>query len=817
MRKGLLIRIFVVCLLCVPYASVGQHLAKIFGKVTDENELPIEAANIIVLQEDHIGTSTNEAGRYELLVPHDKKIVVQVSCIGYGEIQQEIVVAKGKRQQLDFTLKTEVITMADFQLSEKYSITDQDLKPINPKTLAHLPGVGQGVEALIKSGGLGVFSSNEMTSQYNVRGGNYDENLIYLNGIEVHRPLLIRSGNQEGLSFVNPDLVSAINFSPGGFDACYGDKMSSVLDVQYKVPARLGGSISASLLGATGHFEGISKDQKFSVLMGARYQSNAYVFNKMQTSGDYRPTFTDVQLLLNYRPSDKVEISLFGNYARNIYRFIPKERSATIGTINDAIKLTAYFEGQEVDAYQTVFSVFSVKHNINENHSIRYNLSYFFSLEKETFDILSEYFLADVNTSFGDDYGEEISSQAVGAELHHGRNFLAFHLCNGEIQGTHHLPKRNTLSWGVKVQGEFITDALTEWKIKDSADYTPAHFNIPGDSVALDDSIRIIDIYSYLKSDNALNSLRTSGFIQNKWTFGGDKHQFSLITGVRFTYWTFNNECLVMPRIRFVYQPQWKTKTSFYAAVGMYGQPPFYKEMRNREGVLNRHIQSQQSYYFILGSDVLFKIATRPFKYSGEIYYKFLDKLISYSLDNVRVIYSAENDARGYAYGLDVKLSGEIVHHLESWISMSIMKSMETFDGGKTYTPRPTDQRISFNLFFQDRVPKLPMLKAHINLVYATALPYSFPTKKTYDRRSTAYFRTDIGFSWQFMDEATRLSKYKTFNFIKAAYLTAEITNLFNYNNILSYTWISDLNNRYYAMPNYLSPRLFNVKIRFEF
>lgn len=806
------------CFMLLASHAWGQNMAKIYGKVTDTEGLPIEGANIVVMEQNSIGTATTEAGRYELLIPHDRSLIIEISCLGYATITDTLMVAKGKRKQADYTLKETVITMPSFNLNERYTLNDEDLKPINPKVLAHLPGVSQSVESLIKASGLGVFSSNELTSQYNVRGGNYDENLIYLNGIEVHRPLLIRSGNQEGLSFINPDMVSSINFSSGGFDACYGDKMSSVLDVNYKTPVDWGGSLSASLLGVTGHMEGCSKDKKFSVLLGARYQSNAYLFNRMQDSGAYKPTFTDVQLLLNYQPNSKWTLSLFGNYTRNIYRFRPVSRETNIGTVTEAKRLKIYFEGMEVDAYQTIYSVFSTQYQINENNKLRFILSYFNSIEKETFDILSQYFLSEVNTSYGSsDYGEEISSRGVGSDMHHGRNFLTSHLFNGELQGSHQLKHHNTLSWSVKMQGEIINDNLTEWRLYDSADYTLPYIpTIPGDSVALDDPTRALTAKEYLKVSNQLATYRPSAYIQNKWNFGNDKHKFSLIAGLRFTYWSFNKEALITPRIRLVYQPQWKTKTSFYIATGTYFQPPFYKEMRTADGSLNQHIKSQQSYHVILGSDVLFTIAKRPFKFSAEVYYKYLRNLITYSLDNVRVTYSAANDATGYAVGLDAKLSGEIVHDLESWISLSIMQSMESINHGE-FTPRPTDQRVSMNLYFQDRVPKLPMLKAHINLVYATALPYSFPKKRAYTYRSKPYFRTDIGLSWQFIDEATRLGKKKAIHFINAAYLTFEITNLFNYSNVLSYTWVADINNQYYAIPNYLSPRMFNVKLRFEF
>ena len=798
----------------------GQNLAKIYGTVTDLADSPIENATVVVKGNVSLGTATNVNGRFDLLIPHDKDLVIEISCVGYESVEQTVNVPKGKRKEFNFQLKESVTHIHAFTLDERYAIDNEDLKTINPKVLTHIPGTNVGVESLVKSAGLGVFANNELTSQYNVRGGNYDENLIYLNGIEVFRPFLIRSGNQEGLSFINPDLVSAVHFSSGGFDACYGDKMSSVLNVKYKTPTRWAGGLSGSLRGASGHLEGVSKDKKLSFLLGVRYQSNASVFKKTQDSGFYRPNFWDGQFFLNYTPNKKWTISLFGNYANNIYKFRPASRNTIMGAMNNAKSLTIYFEGQEVDAYQTIYSSLLTKYRVDSNHTFSFSVAYFNSTEKETFDILSEYYLSDVNSSFGsNDFGERYNSRSVGSDLHHGRNFLVSDIFYGGFNGEHHLPKRNTLSWGVKFQGEFIADKLTEWRAIDSSGYTlPFQLSTPGDSVAIGDSLRLFALDdNTLKVNNTLATFRLTGFVMDKWQFGKDKHLFTLVGGLRFGFWSFNKEFLFCPRLRLVYMPQHlKHDISFYLATGMYAQPPVYKEMRQKDGSLNEHIKSQLSYHFITGLNLAFEIARRPFQFSVEVYYKYLDNIITYSVDNVRITYSGRNDAVGYAVGIDAKLSGEIVHNLESWLSVSLMKSMESIDH-EVYTPRPTDQRFSVNLFFQDRIPRLPMIKAHLNLVYATPLPYSFKDKRVYDRRSKAYFRTDLGISWQFLNQATHVGKKNPFKFINAAFLSFEITNLFNYYNVLSYLWISDIDNQYYAMPNYMLPRMFNLKLRFEF
>jgi hypothetical protein len=800
----------------LPTGSVkAQSLARIFGKVVDTAGLPIEAANIMVLDMDHAGTWTNEFGRYDLVVPHDKEMTVEVSCVGYKTEKQTIQLAAGNRKQLNFELIQLAITLPSFDVSERYSF-DDGMERISPKMVYHIPGVTAGVESLIKSAGMGVFSNNEMSSQYTVRGGNYDENLIYLNGIEIYRPFLIRSGQQEGLSFINPDLVSSVKFSSGGFDASYGDKMSSVLDVQYKQPTRFAGSVSGSLLGASGHLEGISNDRKFTALVGLRYQSNGYMFKQLETKGSYKPTFTDGQFLLTYTPSPKWKFILFGNYTRNIYRLIPDTSVSRMGTMNDVKEIKVFYTGQEVDAYQTIYTAFVAKYLAKEHTDLRFSLSYFNSEEKETFDLEAQYFINEV--SLGDDsYGDVISSSDVGKEFHHARNFFSSHLFHGEFQGEHRL-KANVLNWGLKGQGEIMDDKLSEWRIHDSAGYTLPHYpTLPGDLVPFDDSSRIISMgNTYLKTNNRLKTFRLSGFVQDKWSFGTSQHPFFLIGGIRFSYWTWNNEFILTPRLRLMYQPKLKADISFYLATGMYFQPSFYKEMRLPDGTLNKNIKSQQSYHVILGMDYLFKIERRPFKFSTELYYKYLQHLITYTMDNVRVIYSGDNDAVGYAVGVDAKLSGEIVHNLESWLAVSLMKSAESINGD-TLTPRPMDQRFALNLFFQDRVPKLPMLKAHIVLIYSTPLPYSPPTVRRYMRSKYSYFRTDIGFSWQFIDAVTRLGKKNPFRFLNAGYLTLEVANVFNYKNVLSYSWVSNMEGAYYVIPNYLTPRLFNVKLRFEF
>ena len=820
--RGIKHCVLVLFLLVVLSEETGaqQYLAKIYGKISDTIGLPIENARIVVIDFNNIGTSTNESGRYELLIPHDKDITIEVSRMGYLSEKQTINISAGKRMQLNFVLIQTTIVLPTFEVRKPYSY-NEDIERISFKDIYHIPGHGS-VEALIKSAGW-VHSNNELTSQYSVRGGNYDENLIYLNGIEVYRPFLIRSGQQEGLSFINPDMVSSVKFSSGGFNPCYGDKMSSVLDVQYKKPTKFAGSLSGSLLGASGHLEGISKDRKFTALFGARYQSNAYMFRQLQVKGNYKPTFTDGQFLLTYAPTKQWEFMLFGNYARNTYRLIPDTMIDRMGIVGDVKEVKVYYQGQEVDAYQTIYTSFVAKYTASENTNYQFLISYFNSIEKETFDLEAQYFISQVNSDFADtNVGEAVNPTSVGKDFYHGRNFLNSHIFHGEFQGEHRF-KSNLLSWGTKFQGEFIDDQLKEWRLYDSAGYSLPHYpTYPGEEVPFDDPSRIITMgNSYLKANNMLQTFRISSFIQDKWNFGDSVHHFILVGGVRFSYWTFNHNCFITPRLRLIYQPKMNADMSFYAATGMYYQPAFYKEMRLSNGTLNENIKPQKSYHIILGMDYLFKIKRRPFKFSTEVYYKYLSDLITYTMDNVRIIYSGKNDAVGHITGIDAKISGELVPGLESWLVMSLMRGEESING-KGYMPRPTDQRFSMNLFVQDKVPKLPMLKAHINIIYATPLPYSPPMIRKYMRSMDHYFKADIGFSWQFINGMTRAGDKNPFRFLNAGYLTFEMSNIFNYPNVLSYSWVStemdDVEGKsYYKIRNYLTPRMFNVKLRFEF
>ncbi len=825
---------------------LAQQNGRVSGHVTDTAGKPIDLVNVVLKSSPQQGTTTDETGSFVLSLPANKETVLIFSCVGYLSCEIPVKVKPGKNPPLQVRMvPTATVLKPVVKTGERYTF-NSGVEYMDAHMITHLPSMGSGIEGLVKSSGLGVHSHDELSSQYNVRGGSYDENLIYVNGMEIFRPFLIRSGQQEGLSFINPDMVSSVCFSSGGFEAAYGDKTASVLDVEYSEPVRFSGSLSGSFLGGSAHVGGCSKNQKFSYLAGARYQSNAYMLKQMQTHGNYQPNFTDVQMLLRYAPDDRWKFSLFGNYARNEYRLVPETGEATIGNILTTIqRLNIYYDGQEVDAYQTLFTSVAATRQLGSASDVTFSATYFRTVEKETFDINAEYWLSDINMdNASESFGESVSSRAVGGELRHGRNFLNADIFNLSAQGSHAIGS-HVLRWGLSGREEMIHDQLEEWYLYDSSFYSLPHpYTHPGDTVPFSDTSRLLTVSSLLQSRNNVGNERLTAYLQDQWSFGLDRFRYKLSAGVRFSYATLNGEWFVTPRVRFTVQPLAHKNLSLYVAGGSYYQPPFYKEMRTPSGEINNGIRSQKSCHIILGGDLLFKWAERPFKLSGEAYYKYLWDLVSYELDNVRTIYSGYNDADGYAVGLDMKLSGEVVKGLESWLSVSLMKTMEDIHGdfylqyfdslGRQqrgaegaaridtvypgYIPRPTDQRFSVNLFFQDEIPHHPNFKAHINLIYSTPLPYGIVGTPAYhraDRRGKAYFRTDVGFSWRFLSENS--SRKKMLSRIKAGYITLELLNMFNYYNIISYTAVTDIDGNSYLTPNYLTPRLYNIKLRFEF
>lgn len=833
----------------------------IYGRVTDFTGNPIPGANIAVTPAGGfvIGTATDGNGSYRMDVPLEKMLKVKFTAIGYESEERELWLTIGQLREINVMLKGNQQVLPSFTI-KRYKRPQKNIVTIPPKVLTTLPSTTGGIESILPTL-PGVVSNNELSSQYSVRGGSFDENLVYVNGFEVYRPFLVRSGQQEGLSFINPDLVESISFSAGGFEAKYGDKLSSVLDVTYKKPRKFAGSVGVSLLGATAHIEG--KNNRFSYLLGARRKTNQYLLNALPTEGQYRPAFGDIQTFLSYDLNDNWELQGIANYATNTYRFIPEAFESSFGTFNDALRLRMFFDGQEADSYQTLMGGLGANYTSNdEKLQLRFLTSAYNSQETEAFDIIGQYLIGEVEKSLGkEDFGDITRILGVGTFHNWARNELNVNIFNLTNKGQYNY-KQHLISWGAKYQHERINDALNEWERVDSAGFTlPLNPN----EVILNE---------VLKTTTTLSSSRFTAFGQDEFTFGPEE-RFSFAGGLRFSYWNLNKEFLASPRFQFSFRPDAefvKKKMDSTSIVdkdwlvrfstGLYTQPPFYREMRNPLGVVNTNLKAQKSLHIVLGSDYTFDMWRRPFKFTSELYYKHLWDLVSYDLDNLLIRYAGENNATGFATGLDLRLNGEFVKGEESWVSLSVMNVKENlkddhyfkyfneegeevfpeltteapvdstrFDIGSV--PRPTDQRVTFGLFFQDHFPNNENFKMHLKLLYGTGMPFSPPNtpklRNTFGRIPD-YRRVDIGFSAVLFDKfaknpdgSTRtLPSKNVLRHLKSIWATVEIFNLLGVDNTISYTWVKALssnlrNEVLYAVPNHLTSRRLNARVIIKF
>ncbi|MCF8295917.1 MAG: carboxypeptidase-like regulatory domain-containing protein [Saprospiraceae bacterium] len=828
------------------FSGFAQNHGVISGTIVDTLGFPIASVNIGSLNlPQQIGTVSGKDGYFEFSAPSNIELIIGFSYIGYKPERYILKLAPNEKKQINIVLKSsvEIIDVVPIFGRQK---REPGMDKINPKDANVLPGPGEGIEYLLKIIGTGVSSSNELSSQYSVRGGNYDENLVYVNDIEIYRPFLVRSGQQEGLSFANTAMVSSVEFSAGGFDAKYGDKMSSVLDIKYKEPNSFAASVGMSLLGFSTHVEGCSDNYRFTYLFGIRQKSNQYVLKSMETKGEYKPSFSDFQTFLTYDITEFWEIGFLGNYARNSYKVVPENRETEFGTINEALRLSVYFDGQEVDRFETFMGALTTTYKPNKDFNIRFTSSAFNTYESETYDIMGQYWLDELENDFGkDEFGNVKYNRGVGTYLNHARNYLEATVFNVEHRGS--LRKVNKLmQWGVKYQAELIKDELSEWRMLDSAGYSiphpPDYINFP---VNPNKDILLQEV---IKAKFDTMSNRYSGFFQNKWNLNTDSVGFTITAGLRANYWDLNKEFLLSPRASFTFTPNWEKDIVFRFATGIYYQPPFYKELRYFDGSINTNIKAQRSIHFVAASEWNFDAWYRPFVFSSEIYYKQLNNLIPYEIDNVRIRYFAENSAHGYATGIDLKVNGEFVKGIESWASLSVMKTEEDIDGdfyydyynqsgekivaGYTYDAvavdsirnepgyiaRPTDQRVNFSLFFQDYLPRNPTYKMHLNLVFGSRLPFGPPTHKRYQAtlRIPPYRRVDIGFSKQIKSADSKLRAKSPFRHFNEIWLSLEVFNLLQINNTVSYLWIADVSNRMYAVPNYLTPRQLNLKLHID-
>jgi hypothetical protein len=799
-------RIFLFLLLFFPLALFSQQTGMIYGKVTDSAGHMVYNANV-TLPEHAGGTTTNKEGYYELKVPAGKAFIVTISFIGYENLLFEVNVTSGEKKELNGRLSA-----SSTQL-ESIEVKDQQMKKntfnrLDPKSVTFIPSVNSNIEDLIKTM-PGVSSRNEMSSQYSVRGGNYDENLVFINDIEVYRPFLIRSGQQEGQSVINPDLVSSINFSAGGFDAKYGDKLSSVLDIRYKRPTSFAGSADVSLLGANAHVEG-PFSKKISYLLGVRYKTYTYFLKGLDTKGNYKPRFFDVQGALNYEISKKWEVSLLGMFSNNAYKLIPETRETSFGTLNESYKFSIYFDGQEEDGYRNWLGAVTLTYKPNSDLRLRLISSYYETHEAETYDVSGEYWLGKLEV-FQDQSSSQVTEMlGVGAYVDHARNYLDGSVFNVEHRGTYEKGK-SLIQWGIKYQHEYFLNTISEWELRDSAGYSLP--NPPDSAGSTNPPHDPFTISRVLKADNTVSSNRVSAFAQDTWTFKNEKNEISLTAGLRTIYYDLNGQFLLNPRANISFKPKWKREVVFRLAAGYYSQPPTFRELTDLEGNLVLDLKAQNSIQVVGGSDLYFKAWSRPFKFVAEAYYKYLSDIIPYSIDNMKIRYYGTNDAYGYAAGIDFRINGEFVKGVESWASLSLMKTMENIDG--EWIPRPTDQRLNLSIFFQDYIPHYPTWRMNLTLFYGTGIPFGPPDSPRSEQtlRIPPYRRVDIGLSKQIIGDKTHFSDKNPLRAIHSMWISLEVFNLLQISNTVSYIWVTDINNVQYAVPNYLTPRQFNLKL----
>lgn len=811
-------RILTLILICYSLPSVLSAQDEVFlqGRVINYQNEPVTEANIS-LKNTSFGTTTDEEGFFRLERPEESGSYdsVMVSHVGYQN-RTLAVSAFIPGEPLVIRLMEAIEDLGEVEIRSRL-YGDQSLIRIDKKDFEMLPSATGEVESIIKKM-PGVTSRSELSYQYSVRGGNYDENLVYVNGIEIYRPLIIRSGKQEGLSFLNSDMVSSLNFSAGGFQARYGDKMASVLDIHYSKPSEFSGDIEMSLLGGSIHLEDKVGD-KFTYNAGFRYKSNRYLLNSLDVEGNYQPTFYDLQTFLTYEISEDIDLEFLGNYNLNQYKFIPRSRETSFGTVKDALNLTIYYEGQEVDDFENYLGAFSVNIHPSNDLRLRFITSAYNTVESETYDILGEYYLNELDKSIeSETYGDSIMNIGVGGFLEHARNYLSGAVYTASHKGTWN-PGSHLLRWGVKYKHENIRDQSNEWKYVDSAGYSIPY------------SESTVNLYYSLRADNYVTSNRVTAYIQDTYHLSSSNGDWYFNAGVRTHYWDFNGEFLVSPRVNVGYEPLFNDRLKFHFSGGYYYQPPFYKEMKMNDGDVNPDIRSQKSVHYVLGSEYNFIAWDRPFKYTAELYYKTMDRLIPYKVDNVRIQYAGENMARGYATGIDMKVNGEFVQGVESWASLSIMQTRADIKNDSYvnadrevvrpgYYPRPTDQLFNFSMFFQDYVPNHPSYKLQLSAHYGSRLPFSPPNTDRYDKvfRMPSYRRVDIGFSKLIKGNKEHFAESNPLHYIESLWLGLEVFNLLDINNTISYQWIKTVGNQQgkagqYAVPNYLTSRRLNLKL----
>lgn len=779
-------------LLCV--ISIKAQTFTLQGKVTDSNMSPVELATVSVIEQGKM-TMTNLKGEFSIQLRSADSVVVRFSMVGYKTKTRVLRRPRGKQ-----TLLIQLYDdnqLAGITVTEKKRQTGST-QQLETKDIKNTPSVtGNAVEELIQSQ-AGVSTHSELSSQYNVRGGSFDENSVYINNVEIYRPFLVRSGQQEGLSIINPDMVESIGFSTGGFEARYGDKMSSVLDIKYKKPKKFEANVAANLLGASA-FVGFST-KKFSWSNGIRYKTNKYLLGSLDTKGEYQPNFLDYQTYLTYEPTKNWSIEVIGDISENHYNFYPEDRETKFGTMENVKSFKVFFDGQEKDVFRTYFASLSISRKFGEKTKLSLIASAFHTNEQERYDIQGQYWLTQTETS---------ENLGVGTYMEHARNYLKATVKSIKF-ALEHKTKKHDIQAGLTYRIENITEDSKEYEMRDSSGYSIPH---TGEDLYM--------IYS-LKAKNTLDANRLETYIQDTWRFSskGEHTFFTLNYGIRFSHWNFNKESIISPRISLGIVPAFNHDVTMRFATGIYYQAPFYKELRDTTTIngityatLNNKIKSQRSIHFIAGFDYRFKMKDRPYKFTAEAYYKALSNLVPYTVDNVKIVYDASQQCSGHAMGLDLKLYGEFVPGTDSWVSLSLMNTRININGKSI--PLPTDQRYSLNLFFTDYFPGTDRWRMSLKLAFADGLPFGAPHRQLDEQpfRAPAYKRADIGMSYRLLNNEKGDRK----SIFKNIWLGIDCLNLLGINNVNSYYWITDVTNQQYAVPNYLTGRQINIKASFEF
>lgn len=826
--------VFTILLVLGTLSSFSQKkMAWVSGKTIDENEKPLSHVSIVILGRSG-GLITNDSGYFRIKVPADRSFALAFSYSGYSDIQKNFYLSDGEEEKVTVQMEIGGKTMETVVVSDEKERTQVGLTKINPKNALTLPSTTGGVEALIK---ILVGSNNELTSQYSVRGGNYDENLIYINDFEIFRPYLVSNGQQEGLSFINPELAKNVNFYNGGFQAKYGDKMSSVLDISYKKPTSFGGSAYISLLEQGLHFEGVAKKGKVSYLFAVRNRSNKNLLKNQETMGTYVPSSSDLQAFATYKLSEKIQLEFLGILSVTKFNFFPESAQKTTSVFTPLftanLGLDILFEGQEHDRYKTNLVGLTITHTPSKKLKLNWMFSRFQNTENENFDIAGTYLFGDRdfdNTS--STYGQIVNPLGAGYYQNYGRNELNITVFNAGLKGSYTYSK-HFIQFGNSIEQTYITDKLKEWEYQDSAGYS-LPFNPPQ-----------LNLFTSLNSMADLTVQKYSGYIQDNIRLGKNKKDITLQAGVRYNYNSLNKEILISPRMQLSWKPLWKKDVLFKMATGVYDQPPFYRELRRYDGTLNTTVKAQRSYQVVAGMDYNFKgFENRPFRLTTEAYYKSMSNVDVYDVDNVKIRYSGNNNAKAYATGIEARLFGELVKDAESFFSIGIMQTKENLlndfyyqyknaageiitsksndqvavDSIKNevgYVRRPSDRLITAGLYLEDYLATNKNFKFHLNLLYGSNMSYNIPNSVKYRNALIIepYIRVDVGFSAQLLSEKSKRRSHSPFKDFQNIWASFEVFNLIDRRNTISFQLVKDFANNVYSIPNRLTPRLVNFKI----